>query len=44
MHTRHPRLGLRFVLMGLLIGALIVLFPITARSHQDVIQLALAVL
>ena len=44
MHPHHSRLAVRLLLMGLLIAALIVLFPITARSHRDSVELALAML
>ena len=44
MHPHHPRGILRYLLMGLLIAALIVLFPITAKSHHEIVELVLAFL
>jgi hypothetical protein len=44
MHPHNHRFAIRLLLMGLLIAALIVLFPITARSHRDLVQLAFALL
>ncbi len=44
MHPHQLRGALRYLLMGLLIAALIVLFPITARSHGELAEAALALL
>ncbi len=44
MHPHYPRGRLRYLLLGLLIAALIFLFPITARSHQRVAEIAVAAL
>jgi len=35
MHPKHHRPSLRYLWLVLLIAALVVLFPISARSHFD---------
>lgn len=44
MHTHYSRSMLRYLLLALLVTALIVLFPVTARSHHDTVELTLALL
>ena len=44
MHPHHPRAILRYLLVGLLVAALVVLFPITAKSHREIAELVLAFL
>ena len=42
MHTHHSRSMLRYLLLALLVTALIVLFPVTAKSHRDIVGSILA--
>ena len=43
MHPHHSRGMLRYVLIALLVAALIVLFPVAAKSHhQQVVELAIS--
>ncbi|HEU5404427.1 MAG TPA: hypothetical protein VFU86_23970 [Terriglobales bacterium] len=42
MHPHQPRGLLRYLLVGLLVAALIVLFPVTAKSHHQIVELVLA--
>ncbi len=44
MHPHHSRGLLRYLLMGLLIAALIVLFPIAVRSNSKSLELAMLLL
>ncbi len=44
MHPHHPRGALRYLLMGLLIAALIVLFPITVQSRRELAEAVFALL
>jgi hypothetical protein len=44
MHPHHPRSMLRYLLIALLVAALIVLFPVTAKSHHEIAELVLALL
>lgn len=44
MHPHRPRGLLRYFLVGLLVAALVVLFPITAKSHREIVELVLAFL
>lgn len=44
MHPHHPRGMLRYLLIALLVMALVVLFPVTAKSHRQIIELVLAFL
>jgi hypothetical protein len=44
MHPHHFRGFLRYLLVGLLVAALIVLFPVTAKSHREIVELMLAFL
>ncbi len=41
MHPHHPRVALRYLLMVLLIAALIVLFPVSAKSNLAELALIL---
>jgi hypothetical protein len=41
MHPHHHRTALRYLLVGLLVAALIVLFPVTAKSHAAAIAFLL---
>lgn len=42
MHPHTPRWIFRYLLVALLVAALIVLFPVTAKSHREIVELALA--
>lgn len=42
MHPHHPHGMLRYLLIALLVAALIVLFPVTAKSHRQFVELVLA--
>lgn len=42
MHPHHHRAALRYLFVGLLVAALIVLFPVSAKSHSEVLGLLLA--
>lgn len=44
MHTHQSHSMLRYLLLALLVTALIVLFPVTAKSHREVVALILAAL
>jgi hypothetical protein len=39
MHPHQSRSMLRYLLLALLVTALIVLFPVTAKSHHDIAEL-----
>jgi len=41
-HQRHGML--RYLLIALLVAALIVLFPVTAKSHRQLVELVLGFL
>lgn len=42
MHTHYSRSMMRYLLLALLVTALIVLFPVTAKSHHEIVELILA--
>ncbi|MDT8071112.1 MAG: hypothetical protein ROO76_23385 [Terriglobia bacterium] len=44
MHPHLPRGALRYLLMGLLIAALIVLFPVVVQSQRESAEAAFALL
>lgn len=43
MHPHHSRSMLRYLLLALLVTALVVLFPVTAKSHHDIAELIAAI-
>jgi hypothetical protein len=41
MHPQYSRSMLRYLFVALLVAALIVLFPVAAKSHHRAVQLAI---